>query len=266
MKTTRIIALTATLLLAFCLALVGCAQTDYTKNFSGDWKLASVTSDGETANEDDLAMLEAFGMTVGLTLNDDGTLKFTMLGETIEGTWKAKSATEAEMTIEGSTVVAKLADEKLSMEADGEAMVFVRGTASTSADTSSAAASSASSISDDTEEPMNETIIDDDLITVNITAKFQDWTGAVGYKFTAVNKSDQDLSLTYLTDSFSVNSKMVDPYLFTSLNVGTSADDRLKFDEDDVASIDELVNVKGTLELCDKNTYDEIRQYPITLS
>ena len=180
MKTTRIIALTATLLLAFCLALVGCAQTDYTKNFSGDWKLASVTSDGETANEDDLAMLEAFGMTVGLTLNDDGTLKFTMLGETIEGTWKAKSATEAEMTIEGSTVVAKLADEKLSMEADGEAMIFVRGTASTSADASSAAASSASSISDDTEEPMNETIIDDDLITVTITAKFQDWTGAVG--------------------------------------------------------------------------------------
>ena len=170
------------------------------------------------------------------------------------------------MTIEGSTVVAKLADEKLSMEADGEAMVFVRGTASTSADASSAAASSASSISDDTEEPMNETIIDDDLITVTITAKFQDWTGAVGYKFTAVNKSDQDLSLTYLTDSFSVNSKMVVPFLFTSLNVGTSADDRLEFDEDDVASIDDLVNVKGTLELCDKNTYDEIRQYPITLS
>ena len=113
---------------------------------------------------------------------------------------------------------------------------------------------------------MNETIIDDDLITVTITAKFQDWTGAVGYKFTAVNKSDQDLSLTYLTDSFSVNSKMADPYLFTSLNVGTSADDRLEFDEDDVASIDDLVNVKGTLELCDKNTYDEIRQYPITLS
>ena len=88
----------------------------------------------------------------------------------------------------------------------------------------------------------------------------------MGYKFTAVNKSDQDLSLTYLTDSFSVNSKMVDPYLFTSLNVGTSADDRLEFDEADVASIDDLVNVKGTLELCDKNTYDEIRQYPITLS
>lgn len=265
MKTTRKIALTLAMVLAFSLALVGCAKTDYTKNFSGDWKLESVTSDGETANSDDLAMLEAMGMSFGLTLNEDGTLQLMVLGEASDGTWKAKSATEAEVTIDGSTVVATLADDKLSLESGGEAMVFVRGKASESSTDASSTTSTSSSY-DETEIPMNETIVDDELITVTITSKFQDWTGACGYRFTAVNNSDQDFSLTYVSDSFSVNGKMASPYLFTPINVGTSADDRIEFDEDKVPSIDDLVNVKGSLELCEKDTYNEIRQYPITLS
>lgn len=265
MKTTTRIILTIATVMAFALALTGCSQPDYTKNFSGDWKLASVTSDGETASEEDMAMLEAFGMSVGLTLNEDGTLQFTMLGETSDGTWKAKSATEAEVTLEGSTVTAKLADDKLSMEADGEAMVFVRGKADTSSmDLSSLATEDESS--DETEIPMNETIIDDELITVTITSKFQDWTGACGYAFTAVNNSDKDFNLTYVSNSFSVDNKMGDPFLFTALNVGTSADDQMEFSTDKVASVDELTNVKGTLLIYDKNTYEDIREYPIELS
>ena len=267
MKTTRKIALTLAMVLAFSLALVGCGQTaDYTKNFSGDWKLESVTSDGETVTGDDLAMLEAMGMSFGLTLNEDGTVQLVVLGETSDGTWKAKSATEAEVTIEGSTVVATLADDKLSLDSSGDAMVFARGKADTASTDGSATSSKASTTSDETEIPMNETIIDDELITVTITAKFQDWTGACGYRFTAVNNSDQDFSLTYVSDSFSVNGKMASPYLFTPINVGTSADDRIEFDADKVASPDDLVNVKGSLELCEKDTYNEIRQYPITLS
>lgn len=266
MKTTRKIALTLTMVLAFSLALVGCGQaTDYTKNFSGDWKLESVTSDGETVNGDDLAMLEAMGMTFGLTLNEDGTVQLVVLGETSEGTWKAKSATEAEVTIDGSTVVATLADDKLSLDSSGDAMVFVRGKADT-ASTNVSSTTSTSSSSDETEIPMNETIVDDELITVTLTAKFQDWTGAVGYKFTAVNNSDQDFSLTYVSDSFSVNGKMASPYLFTPINAGMSADDRIEFETDKVASPDDLVNVKGSLELCEKDTYNEIRQYPIAIA
>lgn len=44
--------------------------------------------------------------------------------------------------------------------------------------------------------------------------QFQDWTGACGYAFTAVNNSDKDFSLTYVSDSFSVNNKMADPSCF----------------------------------------------------
>lgn len=50
------------------------------------------------------------------------------------------------------------------------------------------------------------------------------------------------------------------------MNVGTSTDDRIEFGADKVGSIDELTNVKGTLLLCDKNTYEDVREYPIELS
>ena len=81
-------------------ALTGCGgggatnDKDAKEAFVGSWKLAGMVSDGEEATADDIAMLDAFGMSVGLNVNEDGTCALIMFGEPLDGTWEAKSATE----------------------------------------------------------------------------------------------------------------------------------------------------------------------------
>lgn len=118
---------------ALCFALAGCSSggdgADYTKNFAGDWKLSGIEAADESTTADDMAMLEAFGMTVTITLNEDGSAKFNLFGEEMSGTWKAKSATEATFTLEGDTATMTLADDTLRLDVSGEAMAFKRATA-----------------------------------------------------------------------------------------------------------------------------------------
>lgn len=69
MKRTTKIAIAIAAVFALCLGLVGCGGgdgADYTKNFTGDWKLSGMTENGEPMSEDDIAFMESFGMTVTL--------------------------------------------------------------------------------------------------------------------------------------------------------------------------------------------------------
>lgn len=85
--------------MTLCLALTGCGgggatnDKDANETFIGSWKLAGMVSDGEEATAEDIAMLDAFGMSVGLNVNEDGTCALIMFGEPLDGTWEAKSAT-----------------------------------------------------------------------------------------------------------------------------------------------------------------------------
>ena len=111
--------------MTLCLALTGCGgggatnDKDAKEAFIGSWKLAGMVSDGEEATAEDIAMLDAFGMSVGLDVNEDGTCALIMFGEPLDGTWEAKSATEATFTIDGSPITATIADGKLKMDEDG---------------------------------------------------------------------------------------------------------------------------------------------------
>ena len=119
--------------MTLCLALTGCGgggatnDKDAKEAFIGSWKLAGMVSDGEEATAEDIAMLDAFGMSVGLNVNEDGTCALIMFGEPLDGTWEAKSATEAKFTIDGSPITATIADGKLQMTDGGYAMTFERG-------------------------------------------------------------------------------------------------------------------------------------------
>ena len=109
MKRTTKIAIAIAAVFALCLGLVGCGGgdgADYTKNFTGDWKLC--------------------GMTVTLTLNEDGTGSLVMFDEAMDVSWEPKSATELDVTIDGDTTTGKLADDTITLEAGGDAMSFVR--------------------------------------------------------------------------------------------------------------------------------------------
>ena len=129
MKRTTKIAIAIAAVFALCLGLVGCGGgdgADYTKNFTGDWKLSGMTENGEAMSGDDIAFMESFGMTVTLTLNEDGTGSLVMFDEAMDVSWEPKSATELDVTIDGDTTTGKLADDTITLEAGGDAMSFVR--------------------------------------------------------------------------------------------------------------------------------------------
>ena len=89
----RLLSITAlALAIALSLAFTGCsgAQKDASANFQGSWKMTNVAG----ATEDDIAVMEAFGMSVVLDLNEDKTAVLDVVGEEISGTWEAKSSTE----------------------------------------------------------------------------------------------------------------------------------------------------------------------------
>ena len=131
MKRTTKIAIAIAAVFALCLGLVGCGGgdgADYTKNFTGDWKLSGMTENGEAMSGDDIAFMESFGMTVTLTLNEDGTGSVPVMFGRGYGRFlgEPKSATELDVTIDGDTTTGKLADDTITLEAGGDAMSFVR--------------------------------------------------------------------------------------------------------------------------------------------
>lgn len=109
--------------LALCFALVGCGgddKADSKKAVIGTWELSEVTG----ASEDDMAMMKALSLTVEATFAEDGTFKLGMFGETMDGTWDAKSADKVSLTIDGDSINATIKDGVLSIELDDEGMKF----------------------------------------------------------------------------------------------------------------------------------------------
>ena len=95
-------------------------------------------------------MAKDLGITVTLELNEDGTAALVIFGEKAEGEWEAKSATEGTFKAEDAAVDMKIADGKLTMEQNGEKLVFEKAEAaagSSAAASDSAASESASSSS-----------------------------------------------------------------------------------------------------------------------
>ena len=262
---------------ALCCALIGCSNGEASKEdakaaFVGSWKLTALTADGEDMSGDDISMLDAFGMSVGLVVADDGTCSFTLFGETMDGTWEAASTSEAKFMFEGETLAASLADGKLSMTADGDAMTFERrsesasaGAAGTSAANgantasgSNAAATAEGSIA------VDKVLADDEFCTIVCMNKKTDWAGDAGYTFKLVNKTaDQTLTYTSSSGLFSVDGKMVDFILSETVKPGMTAETFGYIGKEQVASLDDLKNVEGTIEVYNYDTYDTVSKYDV---
>ena len=137
---------------ALSLALVGCGGGggDAKAAWVGSWDLVEMEENGQVTTSDDLQMLKDLGITVTLELNEDGTAALVIFGEKAEGEWEAKSATEGTFKAEDAAVDMKIADGKLTMEQNGEKLVFEKAEAaagSSAAASDSAASESASSSS-----------------------------------------------------------------------------------------------------------------------
>ena len=132
---------------ALSLALVGCGGGggDAKAAWVGTWDLYEMEENGQITSTDDIQMLRDLGLTVTLELKDDGNGALVMFGESLEGTWEAKSATEGSFTAQDQTVGMTIADGKLTMEQNGSKLVFQKGEATASSSAASAASASAES-------------------------------------------------------------------------------------------------------------------------
>lgn len=156
----------------------------------GTWELSELTG----ASEDDMAMMKAFGLTIEATFAEDGTFKLGMFGETMDGTWDAKSADKVSLTIEGDSIDATIKDGVLSIEVDGEGMKFKKtsdevkdlGSSSVSSD---GATSGSSATDDQAIQAIDKEIYSDDNISVMVVDKKQDWLDSCGYTLVITNKS-----------------------------------------------------------------------------
>lgn len=273
---------------ALCLVLAGCGG-DAAKNYVGDWKLTGMEENGEATSADDIKLMEDMGLSVTMSVKEDKTFSMNVMGEEMSGTWEAKSASEATFTVEGQSVPVTLANGVLTLEQDGTKMMFEKGTVSTSGSSGAAssgtdtatgtagtgtdagtatgtdAGTTSAGTSEEAAIPIGQTIADDDICTIEIVDKKADWAGDPGYTVKITNKSDKAITAVSQYGTFSVDGKMVDPVLVETIQPGKYVESFMWFSDDDVASLDQLVNVEGTIEVYDDETYDTLGEYPFAM-
>lgn len=92
------------LLAVLCIALVGCGGAANKENFIGEWQMVAMEGE-DPVPEEDLQTMKDLGMTVDLSIAEDGTCTLVMFGEDYgSGEWKATSATTCEMTIDDQAI------------------------------------------------------------------------------------------------------------------------------------------------------------------
>ncbi len=152
---------------AAAVALFGCANAaeQGKKNFAGTWELESMNSNGQTFSAEDIAKLKEAGLSIYLTLGEDGNAQLSMYGTPVTAKWTAKDATNAKLTLDNaaqgtggngmaSEQSMKLEGDKLVMEAANSSITMKKSdgvppqqpaAASTSSANSASSSASASS-------------------------------------------------------------------------------------------------------------------------
>lgn len=109
--------------LVMCFALVGCGADK--SNYTGEWKLAYGSD--ENLDADSIQLMDSLGLAVTLTLNEDGTGKLDLFGDSMEAKWEVKSNTEGKIALDGSEAKMTLENEELTItDGSGATMSFKR--------------------------------------------------------------------------------------------------------------------------------------------
>ena len=106
-----------------CFALVGCGADK--SNYTGEWKLAYGSD--PNLDDDSIQLIDSLGMSVMLTLNDDGSGTLDLFGDAKEIKWEASSNTEGKITLDGSEAKLQLEQGELTIVDKSDAtMTFKR--------------------------------------------------------------------------------------------------------------------------------------------
>lgn len=110
----------------FVFVLAGCGGGGSKESAQvGSWKLVSFETGGQST---DLSQLEQMGMTGILTLTEDKKASLDLFGETMSGTWEADGDSGVALTFEGTTQKGTIASGKMTLEQDGDKLVFEKTT------------------------------------------------------------------------------------------------------------------------------------------
>ena len=270
-----------------CVVLTGCsggANMPTTADFAGTWDVKEITGDDATTSAD-MDTLHSMGMDCYLNLNKDGTAQFVLFGETLDCTWKIKDAKTLTLTADGSDSDLTYENDQLLLKDDSsgknDTMVFVRGDAK-----EAPAATGGSSSSETVDQVINDTtnksdtssssssavvyptpivVANDSLVTIEVLGTETDWADDPGYNLKITNNSDKEIYVSSSSGSFSVNNKMVDPYLGETIKPGAYSECFLYFSSSELGGgTEKLVNVDGELVVYDAD-WNELATYPFTV-
>lgn len=122
----RFIGVFAALALALGLAFgLSACGSDKKAEYVGDWEIVGLVQSGQPTSEDDIALMKSFGLTVTLTLNEDGTGSLNLFGTVNDITWDV-SGDSATLEMNGSTAELTLEDGTLRMVQGEDAITFAR--------------------------------------------------------------------------------------------------------------------------------------------
>lgn len=271
--------------LSLCMLLVGCsaggagggAKPADKSLFTGTWDLVRMSGDKPDDNlgEDDVELMRSMGFDVFLNLNEDDTMELALFGSTMRGSWKVKSAAEIEVTLEGQSVSATLSGEELTLSQEGTSMMFKKDKENKKApdgtignpDESVANALTEAESDTDTIKPIEAvTIADDEHCTITVTGIGTDWSGDPGYAMTVTNKSDRAIDFSSKMGTFSVNGKMIDAYVYETIQPGKYVECFMYFSKSDLGGGTEaLSSVEGTLYIYDDASYEDIAEYAFNM-
>ncbi|MBS5865263.1 MAG: hypothetical protein KIC37_02785 [Coriobacteriaceae bacterium] len=262
--------------LLLCFVLVGCggkASSADASAFIGTWDLYEITGDNGASHEDVKSMND-FGLETYLEIEKDGKGTFNVFGEEISLTWKAKSNTQIDVTMEGEkqTESLTLKDGKVSFSVEGEktTMVFEKGKKHDKSDKpASGSEKSGPTAFDDlmgnddekNVKEINSVVADDETIKIEAIKMYDDDFDDAIIEFKVTNKSDKNLVISCSYGSWSVDGKMVDPSMYENIKAGTYTDAALYFTKDNLGGgTEKLVNIDGKFEVTDDD-YNAIGTY-----
>lgn len=115
--------------LALSLVLVGCGGGSQAPDPTGEWTLYEMTSEdpANAASPEDVQTMTDYGLSVTMTLNEDGTGSMNAFGEVLDVTWE-QGDEGLTISLGGSPATASINENgMLSVDVgDGDFMIFQR--------------------------------------------------------------------------------------------------------------------------------------------
>ncbi len=268
---------------ALVLGLAACGSSkDYAQDFVGYYQVDSFESEGDSVTGDDL---RGFGMDILLVLDEDGEGEFNMFGEPMDVKWEATGEGEGSITIEGQHMGLTLADGILTIdEGDSGSVTFVPideddyEAAVATLEESVAGAQQAIEDSGDVEPStfdesseteavtIDQTIADDEYVTIVANSYYQDGWGDPGFEMTFTNNYDEQIYIIPKWYSFKVNGIEVDPTLYEFIDPGQTVTPFVWFEHADLGGgLDSLTDVHGTIEVHLAENDELLGEYEVDL-